>query len=250
MLYGLAYWSEMFAPTTHRLLTGASQITLWQWGLLPGLLTFIAGLIRRGSRRWRGIAVPVIVATTGFAGMVCDLMIVFIFQALYGYVYQHVGLIIAAFMAGLALGGWSATRRALVAGDRRQALVWSEIMFIAYWLILPLVLTALSSSTTTWVVPPVLLLLNTFGGWLVGLQFPLSSQLHLAVRGEPGYTAGVLYAADLAGAFLGAIAVGIALLPVLGTTGTCLFVVILKACSLVLFLTGSNPQTSQTPAIG
>jgi spermidine synthase len=182
--------------------------------------------------------------------MVCDLMIVFIFQALYGYVYQHVGLIIAAFMAGLALGGWSATRRPLVAGDRRQALVWSEIMLIAYWLILPLVLTALSSSTTTWVVPPVLLLLNTFGGWLVGLQFPLSSQLHLAVRGEPGYTAGVLYAADLAGAFLGAIAVGIALLPVLGTTGTCLFVVILKACSLVLFLTGSNPQTSQTPAIG
>lgn len=241
VLYGLAYWSEMFAPTTHRLLTSASQITLWQWGLLPGLLTLIAGLIRRGSPRWRGIAVPVIVATTGFAGMVCDLMIVFIFQALYGYVYQHVGLIIAAFMAGLALGGWSVTRRALVARDRRQALIRSEVMLIAYWLILPLLLTALSSSTTTWVVAPVLLLLNTLGGWLVGLQFPLSSQLHLAVRGEPGYTAGVLYAADLAGAFLGAIAVGIALLPVLGTTGTCLFVVSLKVCSLVLFLTGSNP---------
>jgi spermidine synthase len=272
VLYGLAYWSEMFAPATNRFLTRASQIALWQWGLLPVLLTLIAALMRRGARRWRGSAVPVIVATTGFAGMVCDLMIVFGFQALYGYVYQHVGLIIAAFMAGLALGGWSTSRPrledgatlssqrpallpaglggALVARDRRRALILSEAFLIVYWLILPLLLTALSSLTTTGVVAAVLLLLNTLGGWLVGLQFPLSSELHLAARGEPGYTAGVLYAADLAGAFLGAIAIGIALLPVLGTTGTCLFVVILKVCSLVLFLTGPNSQTSQTPAIG
>jgi len=79
------------------------------------------------------------------------------------------------------------------------------------------------------------------GGCLVGLQFPLSSQLHLAARGEPGYTAGVLYAADLIGAFLGAVAVGIALVPVVGTTGTCLFLVILKVCSLSLLVTAPKP---------
>jgi hypothetical protein len=81
---------------------------------------------------------------------------------------------------------------------------------------------------------PALLLLNALGGCLVGLQFPVSSQLYMVLRGKAGYTAGVLYAADLVGAFLGAVAVGIALLPVLGTAGTCLFVVVLKGCSLAL----------------
>jgi spermidine synthase len=241
VLYGLAYWSEMFAPTTYRFLAAISQIALWQCCLLPILLTCAVGLIRRKARGWSGTVVPVIVATTGFAGMICDLMIVFVFQAAYGYVYQHVGLIIAAFMAGLALGGWSTTRRLLVAEDRKRALILSEGSLVAYWLILPLFFTALSSLTTTGLVAAALLLLNTLGGCLVGLQFPLSSQLHLAARGEPGYTAGVLYAADLIGAFLGAVAVGIALVPVVGTTGTCLFVVILKVCSLSLLVTAPKP---------
>jgi len=244
VLYGLAYWSEIFAPTTHRLLTGISQIALWQWCLPVVLLTFMIGFAYRLRRGWRETAIPIIVATTGFGGMVCDLMIVFVFQALYGYVYRHVGLIIAAFMAGLAMGGWMTTHGSFVARDERQALVRSEVALIAYWLTLPLLLLALSSSVRAFVAMPALLLLNTLGGWLVGLQFPLSSQLHLSVRGEPGYTAGILYAADLVGACLGAMAVGIALLPVLGTTGTCLFVVTLKVCSLVLFVTTSDAQTT------
>ncbi len=253
VLYGLAYWSEMFAPTTHRLLTGASRIRLWQWCLLPVVLGILVWWMRRGSRRWAGGSVPFIVASTGFAGMVCDLMVVFVFQALYGYVYRHVGLIIAAFMAGLAVGGWmtsySALRTRLLASGRRPALILSEAALIIYWLILPLLWMVLSSLKTALLVTPALLLLNALGGWLVGLQFPLSSQLHLSARGEPGYTAGVLYAADLAGAFLGALAVGILLLPVLGAMGTCLFVVVLKVCSLMLLLTAQPPQMAHTPAI-
>ncbi len=110
----------------------------------------------------------------------------------------------------------------------------SEVALIVYWLALPWLLSILSSRAASGLVTLVLLLLNAVGGLLVGLQFPLSSRVHLAERGEPGYTAGVLYAADLAGALLGAIAVGIALVPVLGVTGTCLFVAVLKASSLVL----------------
>nr|MBC7243938.1 hypothetical protein [Chloroflexota bacterium] len=235
VLYGLAYWSEIFAPTTYRLLSTIRQIRLGHWCLLLALLFALITLAQRLHSRWKGFTISVVVATTGFTGMVCDLMIVFVFQALYGYVYQYVGLIVAAFMAGLALGGWMTTAKGAFAdGKRRQALIRSEFALIAYWCTLPLLLKWLSSSITTGAVPPALLLLNGLGGCLVGLQFPLSSQLHLSIRGEPGYTAGVLYAADLIGAFLGAVAVGIALLPVLGATETCLFVVMLKACSLAL----------------
>jgi spermidine synthase len=217
-------------------------------------LALTVGWIRRKPGGRRGITVPAIVAATGFAGMLNDLMIVFVVQALHGYVYQHIGLIIAAFMAGLALGGWTMSHIALgtrsAPRDRRRLLVLSEVALIAYWLVLPLLLIALSSSPSALLVTPVLLFVNALGGWLVGLQFPLSSQLHLSARGEPAYTAGVLYAADLAGAFLGALAVGIALLPVLGSTGTCLFVVVLKVCSLLLVLTTPRLHAPQMPAIG
>lgn len=243
VLDGLAYWSEIFAPTAYRLLIAMRQSRLWQWCLLAVLATAMLGLVQMARGRRRGSSLPFVVITTGFAGMVCDLMIVLVFQALYGYMYQYVGLIIAAFMAGLALGGW-ATSRYFLSGasargpliDSRRALIGSELALIVYWLTLPVLLLALSRLVGAVWVLPALLLLNALGGCLVGLQFPLSSQLHLSARGEPGYTAGVLYAADLVGAFLGAIAVGIVLLPVLGTAGTCLFVAVLKVCSLLLLL--------------
>ncbi|MGQ9492199.1 MAG: hypothetical protein ACUVR2_00360 [Anaerolineae bacterium] len=245
VLYGLAYWSEIFAPTTHHLLSRIHQIRLGHWCLFLAVLFSFILLAPRFRPTRKGFTIPVLVATTGFTGMACDLMVVFIFQALYGYVYQYVGLIVAAFMAGLALGGWMTScyrwRRTTVQelsaeGKGQQMLMRSEFALIVYWSILPLLLKWFSSAMTTWAVPLALLLLNALGGCLVGLQFPLSSQLHLSIQGEPSYTAGALYAADLIGAFLGAIAVGVALLPVLGATETCLLVAIMKVCSLVLLV--------------
>jgi spermidine synthase len=125
-----------------------------------------------------------------------------------------------------------------------------EVALLGFWAVLPLLLNALAAAKMSLLVIPVLLSLNALGGWLVGLQFSLSSQLHLAAQGEVSRTAGVLYAADLVGACLGAIAVGIALLPALGVSGTSVFIVVLKVCSLLLFLTASGSQASQIPAMG
>jgi len=46
----------------------------------------------------------VAIATTGFAGMALEIILIFAFQNIYGYVYENIGLIIAVFMFGLALG--------------------------------------------------------------------------------------------------------------------------------------------------
>jgi spermidine synthase len=248
VLYGLAYWGQIFAPGTYHLLTIVHRIRLWHWCLLAATLALLAGLVQRIQRRWKPMAVPVVVATTGFSGMVCDLLIVLLFQTIYGYVYRYVGLIIAAFMAGLALGGWAVMRRRPPCATGRQALIRSEMALILYWLVLPLVLSALASTRALELVMPALLLLNALGGCLVGWQFPLSSQLYLRT-GTASHSAGALYAADLTGAFWGALTVGIALLPALGTVATCLFMVVLKACSLMLLLCspGSAGRRRQIP---
>ena len=52
----------------------------------------------------------VAIATTGFAGMALEIILIFAFQNIYGYVYGNIGLIIAVFMFGLALGGGISNR--------------------------------------------------------------------------------------------------------------------------------------------
>jgi spermidine synthase len=61
------------------------------------------------------------------------------------------------------------------------------------------------------------------------------------LRASLGETAGILYASDLLGAFLGSLLVSIMLLPALGVLETCLLVVVLKLGSLVLVATMRTP---------
>ncbi|MCP4253876.1 MAG: hypothetical protein GY775_10780 [Candidatus Scalindua sp.] len=52
----------------------------------------------------------VAIITTGFAGMALEIILIFAFQNIYGYVYENIGLIIAVFMFGMALGGGISNR--------------------------------------------------------------------------------------------------------------------------------------------
>ncbi len=45
------------------------------------------------------------ISTTGFAALALEIILIYAFQNIYGYVYEKIGLIIAMFMFGLVLGG-------------------------------------------------------------------------------------------------------------------------------------------------
>jgi predicted membrane-bound spermidine synthase len=82
------------------------------------------------------------------------------------------------------------------------------------------------------------LLLSGLAGYLVGLEFPLSSVI-FSGRGEGvTRTAGILYAADLFGAWAGSLLVGVLFIPVLGILQTCAVILFLKLASLSLFIRG------------
>jgi predicted membrane-bound spermidine synthase len=80
----------------------------------------------------------------------------------------------------------------------------------------------------------ILLFMNALAGFLVGSQFPLANRTWLKGREAMGGTAGLLYACDLVGAFVGAVAVSVVLIPVLGILETCLLAAALKLGSLML----------------
>jgi spermidine synthase len=81
------------------------------------------------------------------------------------------------------------------------------------------------------------LILSFTSGFLTGSQFPLANTLYLQKSGSLSETAGWLYAADLLGGWFGGIAGAVVLLPVLGLTGTCLTVALLKLTSFTVLST-------------
>lgn len=243
LFYGLAYWNALFTPSLKRLAALVGRLNWLSLSLpLAGCSLLFLGVTRL-TGRGRGLVIPAAIAATGFTGMTADLVIIFAFQTLYGHIYQWIGVLIAAFMAGLSAGGLFMTRRASGRHPGRQgnwewsALIRVELALVLFWVLVPLVLNALYSYRATPAlfnsVQGVLLTLNVAAGFLVGAQFPLANRMWLA-EGGPQASAGFLYACDLAGAFLGSILVPVILIPVLGILETCLMAAVLKVCSLLL----------------
>ncbi len=241
LFYGLSYWNALFSPYLARVFAFTGRLKVWTLSLpIIGCGLLFLTIVKL-TAKGKGAIVPIVIATTGFTGMTADLIIIFAFQILYGYVYHWIALLITAFMAGLSLGGLLMTRRLAGIGRERFPLLKLELAIFLYWALLPIALSTLYSRITHPLVftsiQGILLFLNALAGFLVGSQFPLANWMWLKGREALGGTAGVLYACDLVGAFLASIVVSVVLIPVLGILETCLLVAILKLGSLLLVVT-------------
>jgi spermidine synthase len=269
LFYGLSYWNALFSPHLARVFALTGRLNLWTLSLpIIGcalLFLMVVKLTARGrgacpepsrracpepSRRAcpepsRRAIVPIVIATTGFTGMTADLIIVFAFQTLYGYVYHWIGLLITAFMAGLSLGGLLMTRKLKSGARHLQSrkclapyLLKLDLAIVLYWALLPIALSTFYAHMPHPLVftsiQGILLFFNALAGFLVGSQFPLANRMWLKGREDLRGTAGVLYACDLVGAFLGSIVVSVILIPILGILETCLLAATLKLGSLLL----------------
>ncbi len=241
LFYGLSYWNALFAPHLNRYFRFLSRLNLWALSVPIVLLTVAFLVAGRLSSKVGGAAIPIAIVSTGFTGMTFDLVIIFAFQTLYGYVYHQIGLLITAFMAGLSLGGLLMTSRLERIKRERSLLIGLELSILLYWAALPMVLSALYAHITRPLlfaaIQVILLFLNSLAGFLVGLEFPLANKIYLREGGDLSGTAGALYAVDLLGAFAASVVVSVALIPVLGILETCVLVALLKLGSLVLIIT-------------
>jgi len=246
LFYGLSYWNALFSPALAPIFAMAGQINLWLLVIpLAGCALLFLVVVKLTSRG-HGLIIPITIASTGFAGMAADLVIILSFQSLYGHVYHWIGLLLTAFMIGLAAGGLLLNRWPANTKQDRQTFIWLEAALVLFWILLPLILNGLYARITHLAlfktVQAALFLLNGLGGFLVGAQFPLANRLWLTGRESNQGREGALYASDLVGAFLGSILVSVLLIPVLGIPATCLLAAIIKLCSLLLFV-ALTPRT-------
>ena len=178
-------------------------------------------------------------AITGFTGIALEILLLFAFQNIYGYLYERMGVIVAVFMVGLALGGYVANR--MIQKGRAS---WIPVLAImegvigCYALALPWVIHALSSHSIT--AGAGLICLTGITGMLTGIEFPLVNKIFMHHRKDITLSAGVTHGADHAGAFLGAILTVVILLPLLGMAKTCVILAALNFACMALIMFSSH----------
>jgi spermidine synthase len=236
--HALAYESARLSPQLEPFFQLLGQLRWWH---AAAGVVLLAGVGLWLGRKRQLVAI-VAVGTTGLAGMTANVLILLTFQVLYGSLYQQVGLLTTAFMAGLTVGAFGMT---VWAGRLRRP--WRGLFLLeganalaaaglAGWIVLLL----RYADPAVGLAHALLLVANAAVGLLVGMEFSLANHILTAETGRPSHAAASLYTADLVGAMVGAVAVAAVLLPALGLVGTALLVALVKGASLALVFARSG----------
>jgi spermidine synthase len=245
--FDLRLWGFQYSPEAPRILGALTARNVWLVLAAVCLLGVAAGL-RRGSLRVRVLNS---VAIFGFTGISLEILLVFSFQVLFGYVYAKLGLLLTLFMVGLALGSFTMSRY-----PRDEALLLKMLLVVQavlglFCLTLIPVITYLhgtpEASLQHSVNRETLSLVSLAAGFLGGTHFPLANRLLLSRREQVGRTAGGLYAFDLLGSTLGSLLVGLVLIPVVGVLQSLAVLALFNLGALVILATALRRAAASPP---
>ena len=229
----LKYWNEKFSPGAIPVLNFFERLKLYRILLFVILVTCL--LFYRVKRHpGQHLALTYSIATTGFFGMLINLILIFSFQIFYGYLYQWIGILVSAFMAGIALGSSAMTMKMRTTENGLRLFMKLEAATILSSLLIGQVI--LRGAQNLLGMPSIFVILLLLTGFLLGAEFPLAGKIYLEKKQEVGSATGILYGADLLGGWFAGMLGGIVFLPVLGVWNTCLVIVIFKLSSLLLLI--------------
>ena len=233
VFHQIAYENLMLAPFMKPIFAGTLKISFPVAALFVILLCCLVFFAGKKSAR---VGLPFAITTTGFACMVTELMLIFGFQVVYGYVFYEIAILITAFMTGIAAGSLFVTSL-LRARKQLQLFIFIEAGLILFVLSQVAIFSFLEASAPSLPVAThmLFLVLLFFSGVFAGLEFPLATKIFQTTHSVER-SVGVLYAADLAGGWIGGLVTGFLLFPVLGLFNTCLLVALLKAGSFAFLL--------------
>lgn len=209
----ISYYYDMTFLASHskdalfgHLLKSTSAKNIWLV-----VLAATAALFTRGFRK----NAPLVAAgVTGFSTMAAQMVILVSFQIVHGFMIYRIGLIVAAFMVGIACGSYIIIKMKQPAPSAVNYLIYAQAFMLFYLLVLAFAISVLSQV--------LFFAMSYICGLIGGTQFLLVNQVYLAKENNAAKVAGFVYAWDLAGGCIGALATGIFLIPVLGIFGTCL----------------------------
>lgn len=224
--YTLMFLDELARAGYNKVFQWLLQVKSWWLLLLFTLPLFVVLGFKllagsKGNKPIARLAVLLSVFMTGFSTMALQIALLFSFQSIYGFIFEMVGLIMAMFMGGLALGAFL-TSRYVATKTRINILAGTQL------------LTALSAFLVAAVLPAVaevkspagifaLFSVLTFGTGLInGFNFPLATACLLTLDRHAEKSTGAVYGVELFGACLGAILTSLLMVPIFGIVASCL----------------------------
>ncbi len=126
-----APWNTDFAPRLMRLV-----LSRWfaKFATSPAIF-FVPAAVLMALYLWFVSSCEFVLLTSGWFDMGSEILVIFAFQIIFGYIYFQIALIVTVFLAGLLPGAWvalkrerRATRGLLVAGDGLLALL--AVLFV------------------------------------------------------------------------------------------------------------------------
>ena len=159
--------------------------------------------------------------------MAFQLLILLTFQTMYGYLFYEMGIILTAFMAGLALGAIFVIKFISEIKRDRIFLIAVQGDFILFSVLLGVIF---SRFCPNFLFP----VLSVIAGSIGGAQFAIANKILLGKRKDVATLGGLTYGIDLFGSFLGALLTGIFLIPILGIPKTCFAITLINAAVFVL----------------
>jgi spermidine synthase len=241
LFQSLLMWNRQFSPAMARVFESLSDFDLSAAAaaiLVIFLIFLAAGKGARGKSA--NLALLYCLGSSGFWAMTANLELVFGFQISFGYIYKTMGLLIAVFMAGMALASAvtaKSSRRAGGGGNLKYLLA-IEIAMVIFSVFLSWVITGNIARSLAGL--SLFILLFFTSGYFLGAEFVLCAEMYRQKRAGPGNIAASLYSADLFGGCLAGFLAGVWMLPVLGIWGTGLLLSLIKATSFALLKKNVN----------
>ncbi len=224
-------WSAQFDAKFTRFLSRLSR-TPYSYLLIAmgtGFLICAATLASVTARLRMPAVAGLCTAAMGMTLLGLEVFLLLGFQALYGYVFNELAVVIAGFMLGIAAGtklALSVRSVNLATNLRYSVLVQLLATIIAIATALGLLgLAHVRASEGLWVAAHIAFPLFAAACGLVGgMQFPLASSMFFETVTDRH--AGLLYGLDLLGSCVGAIMVGVFLVPVFGLPRAAVFLAV------------------------
>jgi spermidine synthase len=212
-----------------KILKAVDEKMIWvTFGIILMALPVLSQLKRRKT------LVLISVAAMGFSQLAIQVMLLFSFQVIYGYLFYKLGVLFTFFMLGLALASWWAASRMDKSKVSREALIWAQLAIFIFALALPLFLRKFSggeSQLLGWLGSNLLFPgLSLLSGLLAGILFGLANKIYLEETGSKDYgrVSGLTYGFDLLGSCLGSSLSAIFMVPILGIEKSCLVLALLN----------------------
>ena len=160
--------------------------------------------------------------TTGIAATGMEMLLLLVFQSVYGYLYSMLAVLITLFMIGISCGSFLANR---VQASLRKTLTLTEFILFLLCLFPSFFINLIAEN------PHLIPFLIFSLGFFTGFEFPIATLLEVR-EGQLGN----LFFADMFGGFVGSLLPPLFLFPLIGLAKTCLIIALFNLLTTLLTL--------------